>query len=124
MSDTYIIEAEELFQPNSAIKQELKPITPITAANSKLIELWSDGKQFYFTLVTSPGATRKYPRIQFFAERPEEIAPCAGKSAFCVDGLIYDLIVTEVIHDGHYFYVWNLESAELLDVLYGEQSAA
>jgi len=124
MSEIYTIEAEELFRPHSALKQELNPLTPITAANSKKAELWSDGSKFYFILIASAGAVRKYPRIKFFSERPAEISPCTDKEAFLTEGLIADYIVTEVCHDGHYFYVWNMEAVELREVLYGEQTAA
>jgi len=124
MSDIHTIEADDLFRPHHALKQEHNPLTPISAANSKKAELWSDGSKFYFMPVSSPGAVRKYPRIKFFSERPAEISPCTDKEAFLTEGLIADFIVTEVIHDGHYFYVWNLEAVELREVLYGEQTAA
>ncbi len=124
MSNTYTIEADELFRPHSALKHELKPITPIAAANCKKAELWSDGSKFYFSPVSSAGATRKYPRIQYFSERPTELSPCSGKDAFSTDGLICDLIVTEVVYEDSYFYVWNLEAVELDEVLYGKLTAA
>lgn len=118
------ITADELFVSHNAIKDELKSFTPIAAANAKKIELWADGSGFYFEVLISSGAKRRYPRVQVFNSRPEALTPAAGKRSFPLNGLISDNIVTEVEHDGSYFYVWNLKCEELDHVLYGSPAAA